>query len=189
LRLKGVNGLDRRGLAVLRELHAAREAWAREFGRPPFRLVGNDAMLAVARERPESVDALLGIPGCTARVVGRLGERMLSAVRRGMAVADAELPVRARRECPSIPPAVRRRVDALTAWRAGAAGRWGLDPGVLLPRRLIERAAAIAPPDLEALAQIDGMKRWRVAALGPELLAVLAGCGGAPAPGCGGGAP
>src|SRR5574341_629244 len=41
VRLKGAKDLDRRGLAVLRELFAAREAWAHEAGRPPFKVLGS----------------------------------------------------------------------------------------------------------------------------------------------------
>ena len=72
-------------------------------------------------------------------------------------------------------PAVVRRIGALTGWRAEAAPRLGLDPGLLLPRRLIERLAELAPTDLEALEAVEGMRRWRIAALGREILAALAG--------------
>ena len=175
LALKGVKELDRRGLAVLRELFTAREAWAHAFGRPPFRLLGNEAMLHAARERPVTAAGLLAIPGCTARVVDRLGEQMLSAVRRGLAVPEEALPVVPRRDRPRVPWAIRRRIEAVIAWRVSTAERFGLDPGVLLPRRLIERLAEAAPTTLEGLERIDGMRRWRVASLGPELLEVLAG--------------
>ncbi len=175
LALKGVKELDRRGLAVLRELFTAREAWAHAFGRPPFRLLGNEAMLHVARERPVTAAGLLAIPGCTAKVVDRLGEQMLSAVCRGLAVLEEALPVVPRRDRPRVPWAIGRRIEAVIAWRASTAERFGLDPGVLLPRRLIERLAEAAPTTLEGLERIDGMRRWRVASLGPEILEVLAG--------------
>ncbi len=181
LELKGAKALDRRGLAVLRELFVAREAWAHEFGRPPFRLLGNEAMLCVARERPATSAALLTIPGCTAKVVDRLGGRMLSAVRRGMAVPEDALPVIVRRERPRVPWATQRRIEVVIAWRVTVAERLGLDPGVLLPRRLIERVAETAPATLEELERIDGMRHWRVESLGTELLAVLGNHGAGPA--------
>jgi ribonuclease D len=59
---------------------------------------------------------------------------------------------------------------ALAAWRTDAAARLGLDAGLLLPRRLIERVAETAPRDRDALAHVDGIRRWRVAALGREIL-------------------
>lgn len=178
LTLKGAKVLDGRGLAVLRALFLAREEWAHTFGRPPFRLLGNDAMLAVARERPAAPADLLGLPGCTPKVVDRLGPRILEAVQRGLGAAEIEPSAFPRYERPHVPPAMRRRIEALTAWRAAAAERLQLDPGVLLPRRLIERLAETAPGGLPELEAIEGMRRWRIAALGPELLAVLDGRGG-----------
>jgi ribonuclease D len=72
------------------------------------------------------------------------------------------------------------RVDRLKAWRAEAAARAALDPGVLLPQRLIERIAIDAPADEAALAAVPGIRRWRVGAFGAEILsAALNGGGGA----------
>ena len=45
-RVKGARRLPRRGLAVLRELHAWRERRAEATDRPPFRILANEALLA-----------------------------------------------------------------------------------------------------------------------------------------------
>ncbi|MGH7348969.1 MAG: ribonuclease D, partial [Candidatus Rokuibacteriota bacterium] len=52
MKLKGARELDARGLAVLRELHAAREALALRLDRPPFMIVGNESLVALAARRP-----------------------------------------------------------------------------------------------------------------------------------------
>jgi len=68
---------------------------------------------------------------------------------------------------------VRRRIEAIRAWRTEAAPRFALEPGVLLPNRLIGLVAEAGPRDLDALAAVDGFRRWRVDAFGRELLAAL----------------
>jgi hypothetical protein len=50
---------------------------------------------------------------------------------------------------------------------------------VLLPQRLIDLLAASPPGDRVALVQVPGLRRWRVEAFGPEILATLAGVGAA----------
>jgi hypothetical protein len=50
----------------------------------------------------------------------------------------------------------------------------GLEPGVLLPNRLITTIAEAAPSTLEALAEVDGIRRWRVETFGRDLLAAMA---------------
>lgn len=173
LELKGAKALPPRALAVLREVHAAREALALAAGRPPFKIVGNEALLAMALARPATAAELRAIPGCSAYVVGRYGTALLAAVARGGALPGDALPSVPRRPRPVVPAAVRRRIERLRAWRAVAALELALDPGVLLPGRLIERIAEAAPPDLDALAGIDGLRRWRAEALGAGILGAL----------------
>jgi hypothetical protein len=67
-----------------------------------------------------------------------------------------------------------RRIEALRSWRKGASERFGLEPGLLLPNRLMAPIAEAAPRDLAALARVEGVRRWRVDAFGAELLAALA---------------
>jgi ribonuclease D len=172
--LKGAKDLDRRGLAVLRELFVAREAWAREGGRPPFKVLGKDTLIHLAVQRPRTAETLREIPGCSLKVVQRYSHGILEAIARGEAVPEGELPVFPRAKKPRIPPPVQRRTAALIRWRTQAAERLGLDPGLILPRRLIERLAAEVPADLAALGRVEGIRRWRVETFGKEILEVLA---------------
>ncbi len=180
LSMKGVGTLDRRGLAVLRELFVSREGWARERGRPPFRILGNETLLRIAKERPRRPEGLLRVPGCSPLVVSRYGQGVMEAICRGLAVPEAELPVLRRPKKPQIGRAAERRIEALLSWRAAAAIRLSLDPGLLLPRRLIERLAQAAPADLATLAATEGIRRWRSEVLGEEILATLAAADGNP---------
>ncbi len=174
LRIKGARRLDGRGLAVLRELFIGREAWAGAAGRPPFRIVGNETLMHLARQRPRTPAELRTIPGCTPGVIRRHGEALLAAVAKGLAVSEAELPTVSRPKKPRVAPDVTRRIDALLKWRSAAALRAGLDPGLLLPRRLIERLAEAAPADRAALERLSGLRRWRLEAFGREILDALA---------------
>jgi ribonuclease D len=58
LRLKGARKLDRRGLAVLRELFVWRDGAAAAVDRALFRVLGNEPMLTLAAERPTTRQAL-----------------------------------------------------------------------------------------------------------------------------------
>ena len=174
MKLKGARELDARGLAVLRELYAAREALALRLDRPPFMIVGNESLVALAARRPADAEAILAVPGCTPPVVRRAGLAILEAVARGLAVPETELPVYRPAPRPRLPAAVRRRAEALRVWRARASKEIGLEPGVLFPQRLIDRLAAAPPADLAALRQTEGVHEWRVTLLGPAVLAALA---------------
>ena len=173
LDIKGARTLSRRSLAILRELYVTREALALRSDRPPFKVLGAETLRDIAVARAGSAADLLKIAGCTPRVVGRHGEEILAAVARGEAVPDAELPVPPRRPRPIVSAPVRRRIDALRAWRAAAAERLGLDPGVLLPGRLIERVAEAAPSNLDGLARVEGFRRWRVKEFGVAIVDAL----------------
>src|SRR5437870_4564193 len=168
--LKGAKDLDGRGLAVLRELHLAREALAVKLDRPPFMILGNESLVALAALRPRDSEAILTVRGCTANVVRRAGEAILAAVERGLSVPDSEVPVRKNRPRPSISGAVQRRREVLRLWRVDASKQVGLDPGVIFPQRLIDRLSADPPKDVEALARVEGVGRWRAELFGADLL-------------------
>jgi ribonuclease D len=100
----------------------------------------------------------------------RWGGAMLGAVEQALALPEGALPTIPRRPRPMIPGAVSRRIEALRRWRAGATERIGLEPGVPLPNRLIGVIAAAGPRTLDALARVEGVRRWRVETLGARSL-------------------
>ncbi|MBI2529300.1 MAG: HRDC domain-containing protein [Candidatus Rokubacteria bacterium] len=173
LHLKGTKELDRRGLGVLRELYVERERLALEADRPPFMIVGHEALVTLAARCPADAAALRQIPGCTDKVVARQGTALLAAIARGLALPEAALPERARQPRPAVPASVRRRVEALRGWRTEAAGCFGLDPGFLLPQRLIDRLAAAPPADVGALTAVEGLRRWRATLMGEAVVRLL----------------
>jgi ribonuclease D len=170
MRLKGAKDLDGRGLAVLRELHQARETLAIKVDRPPFMVLGNEVLVALAVLKPRDSNSILTVKGCTVNVVRRAGEAILAAVERGLAVPDSDLPVRRPAPRPRVSGAVQRRSEALRAWRVEAAKLVELDAGVIFPQRLIDRLAHDPPRDLDALARVEGVGRWRAELFGAELL-------------------
>ncbi|HUM15431.1 MAG TPA: HRDC domain-containing protein [Candidatus Nitrosotalea sp.] len=174
MKLKGARELSPRGLAILRELYGAREALALRLDRPPFMIMGNESLVGLAKRVPHDAEAILSVPGCTPPVVRRAGPAILEAVARGEALPEADLPAYRPAPRPHLPAAVRRRTEALRAWRTRASKEIGLDPGVLFPQRLIDRLAAAPPADLAALRQVEGVRDWRVGLFGPALLEVLA---------------
>ena len=174
LRMKGARDLDRRQLAVLRELFVWRERTGARLDRALFRILGNEALLALARLQPKTEAELAKIPGVGQENATRRGAELLAAIRAGLAVPDRDLPGFERRPRFKPDPELDARVDRLKAWRVGAAARYDLPPGLLAPNGLLEGVARAAPKTIAELAAVPGIRRWQVAEFGEELLAALA---------------
>jgi ribonuclease D len=80
-RLRGARQLDAAGAARLRALWLLREERARAADRPPFKVLGEDAMVEVARRDPVTRADLGRIPGVTPRILDKMGDEMLEAIR------------------------------------------------------------------------------------------------------------
>ncbi len=172
--LKGARDLSARSRAILRELHELRETLARRLDRPPFKVFNDDVLVRLAVAAPPDREPLAAVAGMTPRVIARWGNEVLAAIARGLALPESDLPMLERRPRPNVPAAVRRRIESLRVWRTEATPRFGLEPGVLLPNRLISTVADAAPRDADSLARVEGFRRWRVEAFGSEILAALA---------------
>jgi ribonuclease D len=105
--------------------------------------------------------------------VERYGEGLLAAAARGLAERLPEPPRPPRPPRPVVTTVSRQRAEALRKWRTEAAEMSGLDPGVLLPQRLIDALALDPPTALDGLRSVPGLRHWRVDAFGPAILAAL----------------
>ena len=174
LRLKGARDLDRRGLAALRELHAWREGVARERDVAPFRVLNNEPLLGMAAKLPRTEAELVKAPGMSEGNARRYGRDLLAALERARAIPEAELPTWPRGpRRPPRDPDVDARAERLREVRDRAAERLDLEPGFLMPRAQLEELARRRPRDRAALAEIEGVRKWQIDAIGDELLTVL----------------
>jgi len=172
LRVKGAKALAPRQLAALRELYRWREAVAAEQDRATFRIIGNDALLAVAKALPGAPAELTGIAALPASLAARHGPALLDGVRRAVALPESKLPRVERVPRQARDPALEARVERLKAARNRAAADLGLDPGVLCGRSTLEAVARAQPPpnDRAGLSRIGELRRWQIEAFGDALL-------------------
>ena len=174
LGLKGARALERRGLAILRELYAWREGTAARLDRASFRVVGNEVLFHLAEHPVRDREALGRVRGIGRELVGRWGEEVLAAIEAGLAVPEDELPKFPRGpRRPPPDPEFDDRLQALKARRNALAERMGLLPGVLCPNAILEAIARDRPEPVEAMAGIPGMREWQRKEIGAELLAAV----------------
>ena len=170
LRVKGAKGLPSRNLAAFRELHRWRETVAEREDKAPFRVIGNDSLLAVSRALPATQADLPRIKELPASLARRHGAVLLEGVARARALPESELPRLERTPRPPKDPGFDERVERLKAARNRIAAELGLEPGVLCGRTTLEAVARARPKDRAGLAQIGELRRWQIDVLGDALL-------------------
>jgi ribonuclease D len=175
LRIKGAKGLTPRALAVLRRLFLMRDKRAREFDRPPFKILGNGTLLDLAQRPPNSKRGLVGRRGVSDLVIKRLGADILQAVEKGLSGPDHSPPERkaGRSGRRRLDRRAETRLERLKRWRASRAPELGMDPGVFCPNAMLEEIAWAAPKNREELQGLALVKRWWAKAFGAEVLASL----------------
>ncbi len=166
-RVKRASSLDRRSLAVLRELAAWRETEAQRRDTPKRWLISDESLIEVARRRPGSAAEFAAIRGVNDRVASRNASAVLAAIEAGMAVPDDELPRLPKRD--RIPTDAQPVADLLNAVLRVRAREHGVAPGLIASRDDLERFAA---GDREGHPLSSG---WRHTLAGAELGAILDG--------------
>jgi ribonuclease D len=174
LRVKGARDLGRRELAVLRELVPWRDSVAGSLDLATFRVLGNEQLLDIARTQPRTKEALGKVKGMPRAVLEQRGEELLDAVKRALAVPEAELPKFPRAARWDRDPEFDARVSALKSARDAAAKRLQLDPGVLCSRDRLEAVARRNPATVEEVAEVNELRRWQVAELAEAFVEALA---------------
>lgn len=163
--------LKRQQMAVLRELYLLREQIAEEKDTPPFKIIGNKQLLAVAERMPRTTSELHSIGGISSSLIRRFGADLLAAVELGQEVAD-QLGSPPRHAPPD--PTITDRYTLLHTWRKERAVQRGVESDVILSKQTLWDLAHKAPGSLDELQSIAGLGPWRRKTYGAELLQVIA---------------
>lgn len=167
--ISGAHDLNPRGRAVLKELDALRDAEAKRRNLPPFKVVSNATLVAMAKKRPRDRATLERIPGLSRPAFERMGDAFLRAVERGMKNEPPRSPQRPAR----LEVEERDRLEALTEWRKRTAQERGVQSDVVLHRDTLFNVARANPTSLEELAGIDGFGPARRKLYGESIVAAL----------------
>jgi ribonuclease D len=180
-RIKGMQELDPLALATLRRLADVRETAARKWNVPPFKVLGNETLITLAKKRPKGAQEIRAVRGLDRGRGAALVGELFSAIQRGARDGDIPADERASFVTPAPQPpreqieARRAREHRLTAWRRAEAKRRGVDEQVVLPGHCLQELADRAPATAEELATIGGIGRVRVERDTDAILSALRG--------------
>jgi ribonuclease D len=169
-RVSGSYDLSGQEAAVLQELCRYRDQVARSLNRPLFKVIGDRALLGIAKVAPGDVRDLNRSGLLSPRQLQRHGEALVRAVRRGLK-AEPIYPPRS----PRPEDAYLGRLDALREWRKRKGRDLGVSSDVVIPRDLMYTLVEENPQDADTLAQVMKDVPWRFDRFGDEILAVLEG--------------
>jgi ribonuclease D len=166
-KVKNIGGLDRRSLAVVREIYGWRDKLARKADRPPFKVLGNDAIVEIAKVKPDSPRELANVKPLSRYHSERYGRDLVQAVRRVLEIPEAELPEKNPPKPWIRDKALEARIDRLKKVRDRAAAELKIDPSIVAPRHVLSGVATSGTLD------VPTMREWQKKVIGKELLAAL----------------
>jgi ribonuclease D len=160
----------------VRRLWEARDIEAARLDVPPYKVIGNEAFVDIAKARPADRAALSRIRGASHGRASSMAGALLRAVATG--IADGDLPPEDKvwLERPRMPATVakarRAREARVMAWRKGEAQRRGVDEQVVLPGHCVKEIAEPEAMTAEEVASVGGFGACRSAYVEPILLAL-----------------
>ena len=165
-RFAGRRDLNLRQLTILRELTALRVMIAQRLDRPPFKVLMDDKLIAMARNVP-ATKADLDKLGLSPRQIERWGAELLAAVARGV-----ESPPVKRRQASRPDDAMLKRLEKLKMWRKKVAAEIGVESDIILPRPYL---LALAEQGGHDLASVLDSSPGRLERFGTQIRDVLGG--------------
>ena len=134
------------------------------------------ALIDAVAARPLHVRDLTAIKGFPGRLANEEGAALLERLDQVAVAKDDELRPypKAPRQGPGRPsPEVEALAERLKTVRNRRADELGLPRGALLANAVVLEIARAAPTNLDELAAIEGMRSWKAAAVGEEMLALV----------------
>jgi ribonuclease D len=170
LRVRGRGTLRAKGLVVLRELAAWREAFARERNKPRASVARDEVLVEIARKAPTTLEGLRGLRAVRSRELERHAGEVLQRIARALETPRETWPAPPPPHSAAPSTGVVELLQAVLRLRAEEAG---IAPSLLATHAdlqvLVQRHAGKDFHDLPI------MQGWRKTIAGSDLLALLEG--------------
>ena len=145
-------------LAVMKEVTAWREREAQRRDTPRNRVVRDETILDLCAHAPSTMDELARMRGLSKNFAeGRLGQELLDAVKRGLAMPQAEIP--ALPEGPDLPSGLGPIVELLKVLLKMKCEEHGVAQKLVATTADLERIAASDDDDAGDIAALQGWRR------------------------------
>ena len=168
-KLRGVGSLDRRGLAIVRELNRWRDEAAEQTNRPVRSIVRDDLLIEIARRSPSREGDLRVIRGLPRRFVGSI----LEVVKSAQAIPLEECPAVFERE--QDPPQAAILASALSAVLGHVCAQMRLAPNLVANNQDIKLLVRTHLQNGQVPVESPLAVGWRSRSILPELMAFLEG--------------
>jgi ribonuclease D len=175
--MKASHQVDVQQTPVLQALWEWRESEAQRVNRPPFKIAGDDALVAIAEARPTTVAELRAVARFGGPVANRYGADILRAVDDGSRRPIPRQPKAAPRPEQLLSPEDQARYERLRRWRTSTAEVRGVNPEIVFSNDTLLEIVQRAPRSIEELMQIRTIGSWKANAYGERVLSLVNGRG------------
>jgi ribonuclease D len=166
-RFAGRKDLSQRELTVIAYLCKFRDREAERLDRPPYKVMMDDVLIALAKNPPEAkVD--LSAAGLSEKQIRLWGDMVFSAIRHG-----SEAPLVERRQAERKDDAVLRRLEKLKVWRKKVGLDLKVESDIILPKPYLATLSEHPPKDMAELKQLMKDAPARVETYGRQILKTL----------------
>ncbi len=166
-RFAGRKDLTQRELTIVAHLCQFRDKEAERLDRPPYKVVMDDILIALAKNPPEEkVD--LSAAGLSEKQIRLWGDMVFGAIRRGM-----EAPLVEKKKDDRKNDAVLRRLEKLKAWRKETGVEMKVESDIILPKPYLTLLSENPPNDMAGLQSLMKDAPARFETFGGQILKTL----------------
>jgi len=169
-KVAGNHNLGPEQAAVLQALCHFRDQQARYANVPVFRILSDEALVALAEAMPQTLEELANVPGLTPVAFDRYGLGLLETLEKGARSRPVFPPHHPPRPSQAY---YLRRLETLRKWRKEVGRGLGVESDVIMPRDLLEALSAANPKTHPELAEVMIDYPWRLEHFGQQILQVL----------------
>ena len=173
--MKVTHGIDLSHTGVLEALWEWREREAQRLDRPPFKVMSDEALGALAEQRPTTSEELRSMGTLTDQQSSRYGSAILAVIDEGASRSLPALPRGNPRPESLLAPADQARFERLRRWRTERARVRGVAPEIVFSNDTLLEIVQRAPATHDELLAMRGIGPWKVSEYGNEVLALLNG--------------